>query len=112
MIGKLFVMSDIRSHSMMHKALGVSVYTDQETGSTTYSDVDPVLYNLYRGEYESHSDRLLQDFLDRGLDKEDSKCRCPDYLDHLKSERNSDWGSPHKTGPLPMTVRYNLYKRI
>jgi hypothetical protein len=97
---------NVNMHKALHAALPVLTIhetSDPKSPVTRFADSEPVLYNLYRGPDETHSDRLLDDCLNRGLDTE--KCQCALYKKHLKTLVNYE-------KPRPYTVRARLMRRV
>ena len=97
---------NVYMHKALHAALQVlTIHETSDTQSpiTRFEDSEPNLYNLFRGPDATHSDRLLDDCLDRGLDTE--KCQCGLYKKHLKTLVNYEKPQPH-------TVRARLMRRV
>lgn len=79
-------------HNCLHKALKVTVLKDRTDSIIAYADVDPDLYNLYRGhgQGEGHADRLLDDYINRKEVRKaelNDKCGCTEYRNFLHTER-------------------------
>lgn len=97
-------------HGAMHCALKVHIERDSAGNALSFADEGEFNYNLFRGSAygEGHSDRLLDDYLNRKLLDADlkSKCSCNEYTKFLRQEKLCHHNLP------PLCLRLRLLKSV